>query len=229
MTYNPNGTLYIYIIYTRRAKNRRDRKGGATLTTLSKTGELSFSSSMVTLNVHTSSSCGFPLSVALTDRYTSFCRVGSSRSNICKNNKTAINVRRPVRRTRSRAKERDRRHIPPRRFGSDAATRGRLSRLARSRSERLGGVTTTKELRTRLPSRDCDVTNATTFAVLCSSFSNVFRFIYFLIYYLLVFFPFGIRIRKFFLILLRNGHFVNRRKNTGGKVPHHEFKYHVIY
>jgi len=53
------------------------------LTTLSKTGELSFSSWMVTLIVHTSSKCGFPLSVALTDRYTSFSRVGSSRSNIC--------------------------------------------------------------------------------------------------------------------------------------------------
>lgn len=60
------------------------------LTTLSKTGELSFSSWMVTLMVHTSSRCGFPLSVALTVKYTCFSRVGSSRSNICEENENKI-------------------------------------------------------------------------------------------------------------------------------------------
>lgn len=61
----------------------RQETANKILTTLSKTGELSFSSWMVTLMVHTSSKCGFPLSVALTVRYTSLSRVGSSLSKVC--------------------------------------------------------------------------------------------------------------------------------------------------
>ena len=53
------------------------------LTTLSKTGELSLVSWMVTLNVQASSSWGCPLSVARTVRYTCFSLAGSSRSNTC--------------------------------------------------------------------------------------------------------------------------------------------------